>query len=143
MIQRIQTIYLFIVFLLSSVLGWFISWFHFDKVNYNLLALINSQNLYQIIIAVSFVIIGILALVSLLVFKKRSTQIMLNRINIIVNFLLFGLLMVVLSKLPGEIVVSMKGVGVWIPWISIVFLLLANTAIKKDDNLVKSVDRLR
>ncbi|MEM8763780.1 MAG: DUF4293 family protein, partial [Bacteroidota bacterium] len=36
-----------------------------------------------------------------------------------------------------------KGIGMLIPVFSIVFLALANRAIKKDEDLVKSVDRLR
>jgi hypothetical protein len=43
----------------------------------------------------------------------------------------------------GEAAVSEKGIGMFIPIASIVFLVLANKAIKKDEDLVKSVDRLR
>ena len=46
-------------------------------------------------------------------------------------------------RLSGETVVSEKGIGMLIPVFSIVFLVLANRAIKKDEDLVKSVDRLR
>ena len=143
MIQRIQTVYLFIVFLLSAVLGWFLPWLKFDQTSHNLSGMISSQNLYQIIASASYITIGVMAFVSLLLYKNRTSQLLINRINIILNFLLFGLLIVCFSNVPGEIFDSMKGIGVWIPWISIVFLLLANSAIKKDDNLVKSVDRLR
>ena len=44
---------------------------------------------------------------------------------------------------PGENDISEKGVGMFIPILSIVLLALANKAIKKDEDLVKSVDRLR
>jgi len=44
----------------------------------------------------------------------------------------------------GEASVALeKGVGKLIPVISIVFIVLANKAIKRDEQLVKSVDRLR
>jgi hypothetical protein len=43
----------------------------------------------------------------------------------------------------GEASVSEKGIGMFIPIIVIVLLALANKAIKKDEDLVKSVDRLR
>ncbi|MEP3383632.1 MAG: DUF4293 family protein, partial [Flavobacteriaceae bacterium] len=39
--------------------------------------------------------------------------------------------------------ISEKGIGMLIPVFSIVFLVLSNRAIKKDEDLVKSVDRLR
>jgi hypothetical protein len=43
----------------------------------------------------------------------------------------------------GTAAVSEKGIGTYLPLISIVLLALANKAIKKDEELVKSVDRLR
>ena len=46
-------------------------------------------------------------------------------------------------SIPGEMEISEKGIGMFIPVLSIVFLVLANKAIKKDEDLVKSVDRLR
>ena len=48
-----------------------------------------------------------------------------------------------LLSLPGETVVSEKGIGVFIPLLVVVFLVLSNKAIIKDEKLVKSVDRLR
>jgi hypothetical protein len=45
--------------------------------------------------------------------------------------------------MSGETSVSEKGIGSFLPFGSIVLLLLANHAIQKDENLVKSVDRLR
>jgi hypothetical protein len=47
------------------------------------------------------------------------------------------------QNLSGETLVSEKGIGMFLPIISIVFIALANKAIKKDEDLVKSVDRLR
>ena len=43
---------------------------------------------------------------------------------------------------PEELL-SMKGIGVLFPAISIVLLAMANKAIKRDEDLVKSVDRIR
>ena len=39
--------------------------------------------------------------------------------------------------------ISEKGIGSALPLIAIVLLVLANKAIKKDEDLVKSVDRIR
>ncbi len=70
-------------------------------------------------------------------------QFVLNRLNIILNFVLLGVFVYRLLTLSGETIVSEKGIGVLFPIISIVFLVLANKAIKRDEDLVKSVDRLR
>ena len=66
-----------------------------------------------------------------------------NRLNIILNFILLGLFVFRSLNISGETDVSEKGIGMFIPSIVILFSVLANKAIRKDENLVKSVDRLR
>ena len=85
----------------------------------------------------------VLILISILNFKKRKQQFVLNRLAIIFNFVLLGVFVYRSLSIPGETLVSEKGIGVLLPIISIVFLVLANKAIKRDEDLVKSVDRLR
>uniref|UniRef100_UPI00359453E2 DUF4293 family protein n=1 Tax=Pricia sp. TaxID=2268138 RepID=UPI00359453E2 len=75
--------------------------------------------------------------------KKRKNQFVLNRLNLILNLFLLGFFVYRSLNLSGETSVSEKGIGMLIPIISIVLLVLANRAIKKDEDLVKSVDRLR
>src|SRR5690606_11526227 len=98
-----------------------------------------SEPVFWVLILLS---IG-LALFSILNFKKRQTQFVINRLNIISNFVLLGVFVYRLLTLSGETFVSMKGIGVLFPIISIIFLVLANKAVKRDEDLVKSVDRLR
>ena len=85
-----------------------------------------------------------LTLVSIMYFKKRQHQFVLNRLSTILNLILLGLFVYRSLNLSGEtLVVSEKGIGMFLPIVAIVFLALANKAIKKDEDLVKSVDRLR
>ena len=85
-----------------------------------------------------------LSLLSILSFKKRQNQFVINRLNIIFNLILLGLFVYRSLNLSGEtVLVSEKGIGMFLPIITIVMLVLANKAIKKDEDLVKSVDRLR
>ena len=85
-----------------------------------------------------------LSLLSIFLFKKRQNQFVLGRLNIILNLILLGLFVYRSLNLSGETVsVSEKGIGMFLPIVAIVFLVLANKAIKKDEDLVKSVDRLR
>jgi len=84
-----------------------------------------------------------MSLLSILFYKKRQHQFVINRLNIILNLILLGLFVYRSLNLSGEALVSEKGIGMFLPIISIVFLVLANKAIKKDEDLVKSVDRLR
>jgi hypothetical protein len=84
-----------------------------------------------------------LTLLSILSHAKRQQQFVMGRLNIILNLILLGLFVYRTLNASGETAISEKGVGMFLPIFSIVFLVLANKAIKKDEDLVKSVDRLR
>jgi peptidoglycan/LPS O-acetylase OafA/YrhL len=90
-----------------------------------------------------FGLVTLLTIISIFSFKKRQNQFVLNRLTMIFNFILLGFFVYRSLNLPGETMVSEKGIGMFLPAISIVLLVLANKAIKKDEDLVKSVDRLR
>jgi hypothetical protein len=137
MIQRIQTIYLIIAIVVSGVLP-----FLFPLWEMN-----NGKEYYFMNDSTYTVLFGLtttLTLVSILHFKKRQHQFVLNRLSTILNLILLGLFVYRSLNLSGEtLAVSEKGIGMFLPIVAIVFLALANKAIKKDEDLVKSVDRLR
>lgn len=136
MLQRVQTLYLAVAFLLTGILPLFLSlWTTVAKVD------IMAMD-YLIYIAL-FGFSSLLALISIFSFKNRQNQFVINRLNMILNFILIGLLVYNSLTLSGEAKVSEKGIGMLLPVFSIVFLVLANKAIKKDEDLVKSVDRIR
>jgi predicted permease len=94
-------------------------------------------------IGITFFVSALLSLISLFGYNNRKRQFVLGRINILINFYLLGVLLSQSLKLPGETFVSEKGIGVFLPLLVVVFLAMANRAIKRDEDLVKSVDRLR
>ena len=135
MIQRIQSIYLLIVSLMAGLLPvWAPLWKSGDV---ELLAYDHQW------IKFFFIASAILAIYALLSFKNRKKQFILNRLNLFLNLILLGVFVYRSLNLSGEATLSEKGIGMLIPIFSIVFLVLANKAIKKDEDLVKSVDRLR
>ena len=136
MIQRIQTVYLFFVMLISGILPFWVNLWSDADGN----AIFAKQD---ILVSGAFYISAILALIAIVVYKKRKNQFVLNRLNLILNLFLLGFFVYRSLNLSGETSVSEKGIGMLIPIISIVLLVLANRAIKKDEDLVKSVDRLR
>ena len=136
MIQRIQTLYLLLSAIVSAGLI-----FVFD-----LWTTINDVIVYamdRIMYLSLFLGSALLSVISIFMFKTRKFQFILGRLNIILNFFLLGLFVYQALNLSGETEVSEKGIGIFLPIISIVLLALANKAIKKDEDLVKSVDRLR
>ncbi|WP_281226146.1 DUF4293 domain-containing protein [Flavobacterium aquiphilum] len=137
MIQRIQTIYLFLAFLMVGILPFvFPLWTLSDGKDYYFM-----QNQFYVIL---FGLSAAVTIYSIISYKKRQTQFVANRLNIVLNLILLGLFVYHSLNLSGEApVVSEKGIGMFLPILTIVLLVLANKGIKKDEDLVKSVDRLR
>ena len=144
MVQRIQSLYLFFSAIISlGLIFVFELWVNVDKIEFFAMDLFDESNLAYNVVPVLFLLSGLMSLMSLSFFKTRLKQFVLNRFNILINLILLGVLIYHLLTLSGEAEVSEKGIGVLLPIIVIVLLVLANKAIKKDEDLVKSVDRLR
>jgi len=144
MIQRIQSIYLLIATLLSGGLIFFLNlWVSEKGNNFFVMDSFSSSNALLIVMAVLFFVSSFVTLLSIFQFKKRQLQFVLGRIAILINFILLGIIVYFSQNLSGEINVSEKGIGLLIPVLTIVLVVLANKAIRRDEELVKSVDRLR
>lgn len=136
MIQRIQTLYLILAAGVSAGLIFvFHLWTNTD--DFKVFALDNDIYISM------FIGSALLSLISIFNYKHRKSQFVMGRLNIILNFVLLGIFVYQSQNLFGETNVSEKGIGILLPIFSIVCLVLANKAIKKDEDLVKSVDRLR
>lgn len=122
MIQRIQTVYMLIAGVVAAMPILFgLDWLR----------------------TLLFAISAVVALYTIFKYKKRNLQQLLNWLNIVINFTLLGIFVYRMLNSPGESFISEKGVGVFAPVLSIVFLFMANKAIRRDEKLVKSADRLR
>ena len=95
------------------------------------------------IISIASIVLVLIGAFSLFSFKNRKKQIMLNNISIIINALLIGILVYWVQNLSGGIDFPEKGIEPVFPLIAVICLFIANIFIKKDERLVKSVDRLR
>ncbi len=136
MLQRIQTVYLLISAIVSAGL---IFVFHLWVTNQDVVVYAKDNMLYLCLFLGS----ALLSVISIFSYKNRKSQFVLGRLNMILNFILLGFFVYQSLNVSGETFVSEKGIGILLPIVSIVFLALANKAIKKDEDLVKSVDRLR
>lgn len=129
MLQRIQTIFLIIAALSAAAL-------HFTGMDVKIFG-----NHY--IVAATTLFSFVLSLVSVFSYKNRPRQIMLNNFNMMINALLTGVLLYWLLTLSGGIDFPEKGIEPVFPFIALFCLFLANLNIRRDERLVKSVDRLR
>lgn len=129
MIQRVQSIYLLLTLLCSAGL-------YFTSQD---VVIFGNED----VVAGSGIGSGLLSLISIFSYKNRNKQMLFNRLNILINALLIGVLVYWLLTLSGGIDFPEKGIESLFPLISVVLLILANINIRKDERLVKSVDRFR
>ena len=143
MIQRIQTIYLFLAFISSGVMVYFFDLWNTSVDGVRAMDLLSDPDISLKVVPILFLISALLPLFTILKFSNRNLQMNLGKLTILINLILLGLFAYLILTLSGEAAVSKKDIGMFLPLISIGFILLANSAIKKDEDLVKSVDRLR
>lgn len=134
--QRIQTLYMSVVVLLAVCLL-----FVFEVgADANGVVLLGKD---IVLVFFESVLTILIVIVAILQFKNRQNQFVLNRVAILIQFFLLGFFVYRALSVPGEGFTSEKGIGAFVPIVSVVLLALANRAIKKDEDLVKSVDRIR
>lgn len=144
MLQRVQTVYLLLASLFSGGLVFFLSlWKDSENVDFFVMDTFKTGNVLLMSMSVLFFLSAFMSICTIFLFKNRSVQLGIGRLNILINFILLGMVVYFSQNLSGETAVSEKGIGLLIPILTIVLVVLANNAIKRDDELVKSVDRLR
>ena len=131
MIQRIQTVFLIINFFFLSILYFFLPLDFFDFNIFN----------FKTLIEVKFYIIlcGLLTFLSVLLFKKRTKQLLINKVQIFLH-IIYSLIIVIDFIIYKS---SNSFINILIPTFCLIFIFLANKFIKRDEDLIKSIDRIR
>ncbi|MBN2237172.1 MAG: DUF4293 domain-containing protein [Bacteroidales bacterium] len=160
MIQRIQSVYLALVVVLSGLMLVPFANYPLAKFYGNTATLhFYSTYIKNLIpgepspfssyfnwpLTAGIVLIMILALSALFYFKNRKAQMNLVKANILINLILltgffFGYLPFLEKKLETQAIYQATS---FIPALLLLLLVLAYQGIKKDDKLVKSMDRIR
>ncbi|MCB9197955.1 MAG: DUF4293 domain-containing protein [Flavobacteriales bacterium] len=152
MLQRSQTIYLILAVIVMALTLFFpfaIYPVGETEVNFNLYGV--SQNeakasvWFPYYIVISLMIA--LSIFSITQYKNRKRQLNLGKINYLLILIIVVMLFVdassVATKLGIEETAIRYQVGMYLPVAAFAFTFLANRGIKKDEELVKSVERLR
>lgn len=142
MIQRIQSIWLLLAGL-TGMLAWKLTfWTSLLKDNTSKILSINTGGLSLYIVTVAIIA---LALVTIFLFKNRKLQTGLSFLGIL--FSIIALLLeyreVSQEKASPTFASGSWQLGIVLPIIIAVFFFLAIRGIRKDQKLVKSLDRLR
>ncbi|MCH7401036.1 DUF4293 domain-containing protein [Belliella kenyensis] len=159
MIQRIQTIFLFLVAVAMILVVIFPIWQQVNPGQTQMMTL-SAWNLVLIDIQTQEVVsssskfyLGVLsiiaaglALFSLSQYKNRAKQMFLNMINSLVMVVTLGLIVYTTYQVNADFNPNANGafvLGFWAIFGGMILNLLANRFIRKDEMLVRSVDRIR
>ncbi|MBI9068543.1 MAG: DUF4293 domain-containing protein [Salinivirgaceae bacterium] len=151
MIQRIQSIYLFAAAVLA-ILFYLFPLAVFDNstevFEFYACHIKSSQNTdlgFNLIpLAVLPVLSTLISLLAIFSFKNRALQMKLGKLNYLVLFSVLIVSGIYFNKMSGIVnAAGNPGFIAIFPVISIIFVFMANRAIKKDDRLIKSADRIR
>lgn len=145
MIQRIQTIYFFLA-AICAITPFFIPVYN---VTDSLTSLLNMSltlaDGMPSMQAIAYIVAILLPLVAIFLYKNRPLQIRIGRLAMLVAVIALALLVIEFgdsAKQAASITVS-PGPGLFTPIAGIVFAFLAVRAVKKDEALVRSADRIR
>ncbi len=131
MIQRIQTIYLLIASIAFALLSFKIP---FWSLNDEFMYAQNDNKLYLLLIT-----LFVFSLIGIFLFKKRTVQMKLLRLSILIEFVVVVRLFLTYKELNTPLDAKVF----FLLMSAFVALLLAYRGVKKDENLVRSVDRIR
>ncbi|MCK9422294.1 MAG: DUF4293 domain-containing protein [Bacteroidales bacterium] len=158
MLQRIQSVYLSVVALSSILLFFFPLATYYNEIqgNYKFFIYgitcmdpepkVQFSTLFTIPLIILVVVSFILTVITILIFKKRTLQIRFCAFNVLVNIvLIIVIFFFYATKIKALTLIEpdYNYAGMIMPLVSLVFLILASRAIRKDEALVKSSDRLR
>lgn len=153
MIQRIQSVYLFLASLALFALFVFPLANVFDvtgakRVKITGIYEIAENGLIQkesfIVLTIVTVILAIIPLVLIFLYKNRNKQMMfVYGAAVLVLAYSYWLSIILKNATALTLQISDYGIGIGLSSVTILFLILAARAIRRDEKLVKSADRLR
>ncbi|HNY01937.1 MAG TPA: DUF4293 domain-containing protein [Bacteroidales bacterium] len=158
MIQRIQTLYLSLIAIAGVLLFFFPLAHYYDEMlgNYKFFIYgvvsmdpepkVSFPSLFTLPLVIIVGISILLTLLTIFMYRNRPLQVRLCAFNLLATIVLI----MVIFFFYATRIKTMTGIepeysylGMGLPLVSLLFLILSHQAIRKDETLVKSADRLR
>jgi hypothetical protein len=155
MIQRMQSLYLGLIIVIAlimismPIISFQSGETESFRIKYNELQRINNTGVVETVkqlslLSVVIIIIPVIAMITILLFKKRHIQMKLAIFQFVIILLMISLLIIYIIDINHTFKTSIKpGIVLVSPFFMVVFNALAYWGIKKDEELVRSFDRLR
>lgn len=158
MLQRIQTLYLAIVAFACILIFFFPLANYYNELHGNYKFFIygirgmdpEPKIIFSLFFTIPLIFLVVASFIftvsTILLFKNRQLQIRLCAFNMLTNIVLVMVIFFFYAtkiKTMTMIEPEYNFVGMGLPLVSLLFLILASQAVRKDEALVKSADRLR
>lgn len=156
MLQRIQTVYLLLAGIaVLCMLGFPLAAYYITDTEYYVLSALGMESASGERIELSanwaffsaIVVIAALIIYSVFQYKKRNHQLKIIRgAYLLLAGLLVGMYFLIEKNAQAAEITAYElhyGISYFLPIVTIIFLFLASRSIRKDEELVKSLDRLR
>jgi hypothetical protein len=143
MIQRIQTVYLLLIVILSSLLFFFpfqANIIGFSEIKDIQLSLFDPSNTLLFIAAIFNLIVMFQTISAIMMYRRRPFQMLLCHIISVDIIVLIVFMYIGSSQIEGLPTYKLPYI---IPILNIILAQLARYYIKKDEELVKSANRIR
>ena len=155
MIQRIQTVFILLAAVFAGVLFFGpIAAFDYgtEMMKLTIYGVGNQLDaqyfsaIYSLPLLLLAIFTVVLPVVTIFLYKKRELQFKLSSLNVFLNAILCGLIFLFYSSNVQETIASENVTylfGTYVPLLNMVLSIMAMRWIKKDIELIRSVDRLR
>jgi len=154
MIQRVQSIYLFLVFVVAVVLIFFpLATFHTtDHIfQMNIMGFSGADELgldlpNLMVIGILTALLGMLSLFTIFQYKNRKLQMKLNMGSMFINFGLLAAIFIYSDNIAAMEEINTKfsyDIAAYFPIVSVLLLILVNRNIRADEKLIRQSERLR
>ena len=155
MIQRIQSVYLFLA-TVAAVLVFVFPLAVFTGLDFSGVLKVSGLNLLQnspnlvsvntIPLMILLAVVALLSIVAIFYFKNRSIQLKIVKANIIASVIFVALIFLYCDRISGKITETKPvtyQAGAYIALVIVVLLILATRRISHDEKKVRAADRIR
>ncbi len=152
MIQRIQTVFLFLVFVVALLLIFFPlasfnidgSVFQMNIMGFDGVDHLDTEVPNNMAIGILDALLGIISLFAIFQFKNRKLQMKIVMINMLINFALLAAIFYYADFVATSLSIKADyDIAAYFPIVSVLLLILANRNIRADEKLVRQSERLR
>jgi len=147
MIQRLQSLYYLLALMLVGLMAlWPIATIEGLILDINSAGHLSVGSAFPFPMAYFGYLVMALSILCIWMYKDRKKQLIIGRVNYFILLFYIVVICMTIEQNSSALLVNGAveyGPSLFLPLVALAFLFMANRAVKKDEDLVRSLDRLR